>query len=336
MQVKKFAETGREVDQRKVITYALCGIKLSSNIPFVSHIKKADDKADVAFTVVREAPFPVDWQNEVPVYQSPFRNKNDEPVSLLYKVGEYDVMRFPREADFYIGKDRIIAHIWDSKFLPVLEVQLFGNVISLWLERQGVLVLHGASTVVDGRALAFLGNNGQGKSTLTAGMVQLGYSLLGDGILPVECEGDKFLARPRYPEIRLWPEMAKHFIGHNDLSQVHPEYSKQRIEVGVDSFGRFCNSVQPLGCLYIPDRRDPLTWGDRVEIEAIPPRNALLELLRYSFLLGLPEAIGLGQERFKFLSRLAMQVPVRRVTYPVGMDYVSIVCRAILGDFSRV
>src|SRR5262249_1346024 len=59
---------------------------------------------------------------------------------------------------------------------------------------------------VDGRAIAFLGQPGAGKSTTAAAFGALGYRVLSDDVVPFEERGGEFVAYPGYPRIRLWPD----------------------------------------------------------------------------------------------------------------------------------
>ena len=58
-----------------------------------------------------------------------------------------------------------------------------------------------------GPGVAFIGPAGAGKSTLTASLTDAGCRLLADDALVVSL-GPPLLARPAYPGVRLWPEVA--------------------------------------------------------------------------------------------------------------------------------
>ncbi len=138
-------------------------------------------------------------------------------------------------------------------------VRKLGDVLSYWLERQGIRALHAAAVVANGRAAAFLSSNYGGKSSLAAAMMQVGCPLLTDDILPVEETGGIFIGRPGYPTMRMWPDEAAYFLGsYEHLPLVHPELSKRRVFVGPDGFGSFCETSQALSCIYLPERRDDL------------------------------------------------------------------------------
>jgi hypothetical protein len=132
--------------------------------------------------------------------------------------------------------------------------------------------------------------------------------------------------------MRMWPPEAEHFLGHyEDLALIDPQLSKRRVPVGADSFGSFCGEPQPLGRIYLLDRLRP-QQAARVGITPLSPRDAVLELLRYSFMPRLVEAIGLQGRRLQLLTRAAQDVPMRRLSFPSGYRYLPDVCEAILAD----
>jgi hypothetical protein len=133
--------------------------------------------------------------------------------------------------------------------------------------------------------------------------------------------------------MRLWPDSAAHFLGHfEDLERVHPEVSKRTVPVGPDGLGDFCDIPQPLGCFYIPIRRDPKVEGTEIEIAPVSLRDATIELLRHSFLTRVLAALGLQPRRLIYLAQIAKQVPVRRIAYPSGLQHLPRVREKLLED----
>ena len=120
----------------------------------------------------------------------------------------------------------------------------------------------------------------------------------------------RFLARPGYPAMRMWPDQAGHFFGeYENLEIVHPEFSKRRIPVGPEGFGTFCIEEKPLKVIYMPQRLGP---DSDITIEPLSKKNAFFALIQNSFTAGLVEALGLQPQRMNFFTRMVMQVPMRR------------------------
>lgn len=203
--------------------------------------------------------------------------------------------------------------------LDLAELRFLGPVLSYWFERRGAPTLHAAAVAVNGRAVAFLSRHGGGKSGLAAAMVQAGFPLLTDDLLVLEETAERWEVRPAYPEMRMWPDEAAHFVGPPEgLPLVQADSEKRRVAVGDGGFGSFLDASTPLACIYLASRR-PGGDGD-IEIRPVSRSEALIELVRHSFSPRLVEAAGLQPTRLDRLARLVRAVPVRRLVYPSGFD----------------
>ena len=60
-----------------------------------------------------------------------------------------------------------------------------GTVMSILLYQRKFLVLHGSVIDIDGEAVIFLGNSGDGKSTTAAALHTAGYKLINDDVAPI-------------------------------------------------------------------------------------------------------------------------------------------------------
>jgi hypothetical protein len=321
-------ETGKEV------THRLYGLTLRSDFPFANQLLPTAGVPDLHFTCVETAPILDDWQQSPPIFTSRTLTETGESSYSLYHQPDYEVLHFADTADYYLWNDKIICHLFNSAYDYWVEIGLLGSVFSFWLERRGILALHASSVVLENGAIAFLASNKGGKSSLAATFMQSGYSLLTDDILPVELNNSRIMGRPGYPQMRMWPDQAQHFLGHyQTLARVHPELSKRRVPVGQAGLGTFCDVAQLLNCLYIPERRDPQEWGMGIEIIPISPREVILELMHHAFAAQVIDAVvSLRPQRFNLLAQIAQQVPMRRLIYPAGLEHLPLVRDAILAD----
>jgi len=268
-----------------------------------------------------------------PTYISPYKTKDGESLLYVYRQAECDVLLFTNTTAFYVWPDRIVCYQLQRAYRSEVERWLVGTVLALWLERKGIPVMHASAVVVEDGAVAFLASNTAGKSSLAAALMQCGYPLLIDDALPIARGDHTFLGQPGYPQMRLWPDQAEHFLVHfEDLELVHPEASKRTVSVGPEGLGAFCDVPQPLRCFYILSRRDPEEAGTAVEITPVSPRDALIELVRYSFSTRLLTALGLQPRRLNDLAQIAGQVPMRRIRYPSGLEHLPRICATILED----
>ena len=316
-------------------TFRIFGLTLASDFAFANPLAPAADchTPDVTFNCSDRAPRVVDWQALAPAYASPDLVEDGESLGYLYRLADFDVLRFTGVADFYLWPDRIVCHLLDPACAYLVEIYLLGAVLSTFLERRGIPVLHASAVVVDRQAVAFLASNRGGKSALAATLVQAGHPLLTDDILPVEPDADRWLGLPGYPAMRMWPDEAQHFLGrYKDLEIVHPQLEKRRVCVGPGGFGAFCAEARPLACIYVPERRDPDEWGETVRIEPLRPTEALMALVRHSFTPRLAEAMGLQRHRLSLLVDLLQRVPIRRLIYPSGFERLPLAREVILQD----
>ena len=316
--------------------HQLYGFTLASDFAFANSMAPAQsDTPDLTFSCSDSAPVPFAWEEDEPVFASPVRTTQGVPVVAVYRWDECDIIRYAHLLDYYVWPDRIHGHLRQPAYSHLVEIRFLGGVMSYWLERKGIPALHAAASVVDGRAVAFMSSNSGGKTSLAVTLMQAGYPLLTDDVLPVERIGDSYLGRPGYPQLRMWPDEADHFLGyHQSLNIVHPAYSKRRVPL--DTLGDFCTRPQPLAVIYLPERRDPAEFGAGVDIEPVPRSEAVFMLARESFGGRILKALDNQAQRLGFFAGMLEQVVVRRLRYPSGYEYVPTVRQAILADLAGI
>ena len=229
-------------------------------------------------------------------------------------------------ADFEIDGDHIACRLRGGTPAEA-EAFFLGLVSALWLELAGTLCLHGAAVVTPAGAAGFLGFNRAGKSSLAASLLGAGCSLLTDDVLALDLEDDRrVLARPGFPQIRLWPASAEELVENaRELEPVHPDFEKRRVPVGPKGLGTFHDRPEELRALLLPDRT-----GIAVEMIRLSPREATIELVRHSFLGTLGEAAVGVARRFERIVAVAERVPVFRLAYPTGLEHLGRVREAVL------
>lgn len=304
----------------------LLGCGVITDFPFTSRLlSEADVTAPVDLTFTASAR-PVFFSPSAPVYESPSRD--GAPRASLFRTAEGEVLRFPDAGDFLILPDRITAHL-PQPSLDLAELRFLGPVMSYWLERRGLPTLHASAVSVHGCAIAFLSRHGGGKTGLAAAMVQAGFPLLTDDLLVLEERENGWEVRPAYPEMRMWPDEAEHFVGSPEaLPLVQSDSEKRRVALGRGGFGSFQEASVPLACIYLASRR-PEEDGE-IEVQPVPRSEALIELVRHSFSPRLVEAAGLQPARLDRLARLVRAVPVRRLVYPSGFDRLPEVVKKLM------
>lgn len=288
-------------------TYRIYGLTLASVYPFAHRLAAGHGTPDLTFSLL-DAPLPGSGAQRL--YSSPWRGETGESVAHLDRFPDFEVLRFPGTADFHLRPGLVQAHLLDPERRDLMELRLLGAVLSYWLERMGIPALHASAVRSPHGAAGFVAHSGAGKSSLAAALVRAGATLVTDDILPIEERDGTFLARPGFPQMRLEPDSAS-LLGPTDgLATITPEDTKLHVPAG-----SFCNTPVPLSALYVVERRPgPL------EILPLSRGEAVIELVRHSFLPYLVDAAGLQPRRLDLFARLVRRVPVRRLFLPDGLD----------------
>lgn len=134
-------------------------------------------------------------RRQEPIEAAPVQVWGDPPflgsVSFHREGGGYRV-RFCGIADFLIGKDgRLDAVFPDMDAEIPWQGSYLRQVRPLLWSLQGQAVFHGGAVSRDGRAIAFLGPSGRGKSTLTAACAARGLAFLTDDCLVLQGAGPR-------------------------------------------------------------------------------------------------------------------------------------------------
>ena len=129
---------------------------------------------------------------------------------------------------------RIIIQPEREAFPAEIRLVLLGSSIGALLHQRGILAIHG-SAITDGRQTAILsGQSGVGKSSLAAGLLELGYSVIADDISVIGLNGKQhFIVENGIPHLKLWKDVLVHLNQADDLTKVRPQLEKYRIPIPV-------------------------------------------------------------------------------------------------------
>lgn len=143
-----------------------------------------------------------------------------------------------------------------------IRVYLLGSVVGILCYQRGLLPLHAGCVAIGGRAIAFTGDFGEGKSTLMAAFLRAGHPLLADDVTVVATGGEGGpLVLPSVPRIKLKHDAAAALgIPARDmLLSTGVEQEKAHLAVG----DRFQATPLPLAAVY--HLSSAATAGIRVE-----------------------------------------------------------------------
>jgi hypothetical protein len=222
-----------------------------------------------------------------------------------------DLIRIDPVADFRISRDEISYQLRDGCRFAAFQDHLLGSVMALWLERRGWPVLHAASVEVAGCSIVMLASSGMGKSTLTAELVRQGFRALSDDLIAVEEREDGFWIRPSYPTIGL---------------RVRGSAEKEVLTLAADEF---CGDPKPVSAVFVLNRRVAGQRREEPTITRLPPAEAVVAAIRYSFAPRTANAAGLAGSRLALFARMARQVPTLRLDYDSALAGAGDVARFV-------
>jgi hypothetical protein len=261
--------------------------------------------------------------------QAPFRQWRfpDGTVwTLFYRLESGYLLRFPDVADFEVSWDGRTAIVWPAPGVSpgTVEHLHLNQVLPLALSRQGQLVLHASAVEINGKGVAFIGESGRGKSTLAANFATTGSRFLTDDGLQLDWQDGQCRITPSHPSVRLWRDSQEALSPRAaELAQAVDYTTKARLLAG-DAIV-FCNQPQPLRRVYFLGEG----VASALMIEAVRPAEALMELVRNSFLLDIEEKELLAWH-FDEMVRLA-ELPIYfRLDYPRRYEDLPQVREAII------
>lgn len=309
--------------------YTLCSREVLS--PWLANTRQLP--VDVYIRRIRLPLFSLKDENRL--FCNPLLFKG-QPISQIYREGNLWGLQLAQVGTFFITP-REISFIPDSlDYSSFFQATLLSRVFAFWLELLGLRTLHGAALAWQKHAFVLLADSTGGKSTLAAGLLKNGARLLSDDITVVEANGTGFRLRPGYASMRLRFDQVELFLGQqSNLAKFLPGMDKAIIPIGNHGWARLEEHCQPPTCFYILERQLP-GHSAGIEIQTLDHTEAVLALVRHSFVHHAPIFTGTSVERLEFITQLASQVPVKRLVYPSGFKYLSAVCEAIQCDLAAV
>ncbi len=313
--------------------YRIFGIEICSSYPFSTSPTNFSGPPEIEFIVVPKQQ--TISKNPEYIYTSPFRDINGLNHFRLFRSHGNFVIRLSTGIDFEFIGNQIVCSSEDP-YDPIIEIGFLGAVLAFWLEVHQIMALHASAVKANNHSIIFLAESLSGKSSLAASFIQAGFPLLSDDIVPIELVENRFFCRPGYPMMKLWPDEASFLFGDTHaFEKENPRSEKIKIPIGPNGLGHFAASSIPVGCLYLPERTNNPDFEREVQITSISPRDSVVEILRFSFAARMAEAAGYAASRLEMISKIARSVPIKRLIYPSGYQYLPMVREAILTDLSQ-
>lgn len=180
---------------------------------------------------------------------------------------------------------------------------ILGGCMAVILEQRGFLVLHASCVEINGKAIAFMGHSGWGKSTLAAAFHRQGYPVLTDDVMAVRVEAGSPMVTPSFPSIKLWPEAAES-LGQDP--QQFTKVSKASWKLNYPVQQGFKRKIVPLHRIYV------LAKGTQHAIVPLAPQLAFQSLLRHGRAPNVLSSSAFVKSHLRYCTELINNVSIRK------------------------
>lgn len=207
----------------------------------------------------------------------------------------------------------------------LLRMMVLGPAMAAVLHQRGFLLIHASVVEIDGRAAAFLGASGDGKSTTAAAMHAAGHRLVADDVAAVRVGPNGVEVYAGIPQLKLWPDAAN-ALGHDSARL-------PRLERGIEKRAQRLRSgfaqqkALPLARIY------ELAYGPNIDITPMHPHAALLSLAAHGYgIQRLAEASGAAE--FRKRAVVVEQLGVHRLERPRDLGALARVVARVERDLA--
>lgn len=199
---------------------------------------------------------------------------------------------------------------------------LLGSMFGMLLAQRDFLVLHGNAIRIGNQCLMCVGSSGIGKSTLAAGFLDRGYSILADDVVPIDESG---CAMPAFPRIKLWRDAAERLgVDITNLHRLRPQLDKYNYPLG----SMFERDPQPVRWIYLLDKGAV----DTPQFLAFQGMHRFMPLFHNTYRRRFIESMGRKASYLKRCGQLAASTHIVKVTRPAsGFDLDGLI-DAMLSD----
>lgn len=305
--------------------YRIYGITVRSTVPLDCPISTTPDRAGIELS---EAPPSVFHDAVHGNLSSVAKERWFQHIALPDGA---DYLRWSKLFEFLISPDgrRIACHALNGVSAETFQTYLVSQTLSCALLKQGIESLHATVVVIQGQAVAFLGDCGYGKSSLGAAFLRAGHAVLTDDMLVTSLPNQQqpmVLAHPGPPRIKLFPKIARTLLGRRrNGTPMNPGTTKLIVPL---SAREHCGRAVPLRAIYVLRTPTYSPAPKRVAIRPLTQRQACLKLIANTFNTVITEPPR-PERQFNWAARLAGAVPVKSLTYPRSLAHLPAVLAAI-------
>ncbi len=143
-----------------------------------------------------------------------------------------------------------------------LRLYLLGSAFGALLHQRNLLPLHANSIEIGGRAVAFMGHSGAGKSTMAAWFHDRGFEVLADDVCVVTLDGPRPMAQPGIPRLRMWRDALE---ASGRSAEAYELSFDDAEKYNVPTRTTYSAKPAELGAVYLLKKADPDTLKPLIE-----------------------------------------------------------------------
>ena len=308
--------------------YTVYGIALRSQIPLALQQRtQLGDSAEIELQTAPASFF------EEAIRGAAFREGLQDWYQYARLPDRSSYVRWDGLGEFLVSSDgrRLACRMFEGALSESFQVYLVQRALSFALLKRGFEPFHATAVVVDGQAVAFIGNSGFGKSSLAACFLNQGHKLLTDDLLLILQGASGPMAYPGPARIKLFPDMARRFLGERFSGvPMNTGTKKLVLPLGVE---QTCGRPVPLNAVYVLESPREMKRGRQrgIRLDALNQREAFMALVRNTFNYLHTDSERL-QRQFAEASWLASAVPVKGLSHPRVVGSLPTVRDAVLAD----
>lgn len=162
---------------------------------------------------------------------------------------QFVIFRVPNIAIFLIKDgNEINYYAYKQNVDDYIRLYLLGTCMGAILMQRKILPIHGSAIARNGEAIAIVGDSGAGKSTLASALLNKGYELISDDVIPIKISSSGTpMVVPSYPQQKLWKESLINFGMETD--QFRPIVDRE-LKYAVPVNSKFTKSTLKLTRIY--------------------------------------------------------------------------------------
>jgi len=274
--------------------------------------------------------FGLTLRSEIPLEELPTANGRAADAEILYgTAGSPDgpngysaseqgtLLRIPNVGRFLIhdGREIVVDPVPGASDRNV-RLFLLGSALGALLHQRGLLPLHANAIEMEGKAVAFSGHSGAGKSTIAAWFHDRGRRILTDDVCVIGFdEAGRALAYPGIPRLRLWREALE--ASGRDAGEYSRSFdAMDKYDVPSE---RHALEPLPLAAIYLLRQAEEEMGGP--SIERLQGVDAVETVVSNTYRGAYLRTIGRTGEHLAACLRIARQVPVFRAARLWGFSH---------------